>query len=108
MPSGSPATQFGAPGGPDPAVAGAKGGAKKGVSILSQMHRLMDAERAERIARTYLEKLEAEGDVALFKEYTARQDGPITQISQVDLTGRTVVIGEDEAERPPDPPGTDD
>lgn len=105
MPSGSPATQFGQPGGPDPVEAGRKGGQARGVSILKQMYRLMDEETATRIAQTFIEKLAVEGDVSLFKEFSARQDGAITQQSSVNVTGRTVVLGEEDETAKPVPPG---
>ena len=90
---GNPATQFGAPGGPDPVEAGRKGGGKQGVSILKQMHQLMDEETANRIAAAYVRRLEAGEDVAIFKEYTSRQDGLMTQQTDMRITGdRTVVV----------------
>lgn len=79
MPSGSPATQFGEPGGPDPSVAGKKGGAATGVSVLQKVWKLLsDHKKAEALAQVAYDKA-LEGDFSFMRMLMEYQDGKVKQ-----------------------------
>lgn len=90
---GNPETQFGAPGGPDPSEAGKKGGAApRGVSPMHIMFERMDRAKATRFAQAAEDKI-LDGDFQHYKFLVDSHDGPVTQSTDLRVTGdRTVVL----------------